>query len=46
LPTILMTGHDDEQTRKIIREAKSIAHLNKPFDEKTLLRTVRKALRN
>jgi FixJ family two-component response regulator len=44
LPTILMSGQDDRQTRQIMREAKSIARLFKPFDEKTLLRAIRKAL--
>jgi two-component system response regulator FixJ len=46
LPTILMSGQDDRQTRQIMREAKSIARLFKPFDEKTLLRAIRKALPN
>ncbi len=44
LPTILISGRDDSQTRKIIREAKPIASLLKPFDEKSLLRAIRKAL--
>jgi len=44
LPTILISGRDDLQTRKIIREAKPIASLLKPFDEKSLLRAIRKAL--
>jgi FixJ family two-component response regulator len=44
LPTILISGRDDPQTRKIIREAKPIASLLKPFDEKSLLRAIRKAL--
>lgn len=44
LPTILISGRDDPQTTKIIREAKPIASLLKPFDEKTLLRALRKAL--
>jgi FixJ family two-component response regulator len=43
LPTVLMTGSDDHQTRQIIREAKPIAIVLKPFDEKTLLRAIRKA---
>jgi FixJ family two-component response regulator len=43
LPTILMTGRDDEHTRRLMREAKPIACLFKPFDEATLLRAVRKA---
>lgn len=44
LPTILITGRDDPRTRKMMREANPIATLLKPFDEKTLLRAIRKAL--
>jgi FixJ family two-component response regulator len=44
LPTILMSGRDDEATRQIIHEAQPIAGLFKPFDQKTLLRAIRKAL--
>jgi two-component system CheB/CheR fusion protein len=44
LPTILISGRDDAQTRKMMREAKPIASLLKPFDEKSLLRAIRKAL--
>lgn len=43
LPTILMTGRDDEHTRRLMRKAKPIACLFKPFDEAALLRAVRKA---
>lgn len=46
LPTILMSGRDDERTRQITREAKAIASLVKPFDEETLLRAIRMALRD
>jgi FixJ family two-component response regulator len=46
LPTILISGRDDAQTRKLMREAKAIASLIKPFDEKSLLRAIRKALPN
>jgi FixJ family two-component response regulator len=45
LPTILMSGRDDEETRKIMRLAKPIVGLFKPFDQKTLLQAIRKALR-
>jgi FixJ family two-component response regulator len=45
LPTILMSGSDDRWTRHIMREANPIANLFKPFDEETLLRAIRKALR-
>jgi DNA-binding response OmpR family regulator len=46
MPTILMSGLDDKKTRQIMREAKGVASLFKPFDEKALLRTIRMALRN
>ncbi len=46
LPTILMSGRDDEATREIMRQAKPIAGLFKPFDQKTLLQAIRRALRN
>jgi len=45
LPTLLMSGRDDEQTRQIMREAKPIDSLFKPFYEKSLLDANRKALR-
>jgi two-component system, chemotaxis family, CheB/CheR fusion protein len=44
LPTILISGRDDNQTRKMMRDARPIASLFKPFDEKTLIRAIRKAL--
>ena len=44
LPTILISGRDDAHTRKLIRDARPIATLIKPFDEKSLLRAIRKAL--
>lgn len=46
LPTIMMSGRDNERTRQITREAKAIASLVKPFDEETLLRAIRMALRD
>jgi FixJ family two-component response regulator len=46
LPTILVTGRDDAQTKRLMREAKPIACLFKPFDEETLLRALRKASRS
>src|ERR1700730_9831389 len=46
LPTIMMSGRDDEATREIMRQAKPIAGLFKPFDQKALLQAIRKALRN
>jgi FixJ family two-component response regulator len=45
LPTILMSGREDEVTREIMRQAQPIAALYKPFDQKTLLQAIRKALR-
>jgi FixJ family two-component response regulator len=44
LPTILMSGLDDEWTTQIMREAKPIACLFKPFEERQLIRAIRKAL--
>ena len=44
LPTILMSARDDQRTRRLMREARPIASLFKPFDEKILLRAIRKAL--
>ena len=46
LPTILMSGRDDERTRQMMREANPIASLVKPFDEESLLRAIRMALRD
>ena len=46
LPTILISGRDDAQTKKLMREGKPIASLIKPFDEESLLRAIRKALPN
>jgi FixJ family two-component response regulator len=44
LATILMGGRCDQGTRQLMREANPIASLFKPFDEKSLLRAIRKAL--
>jgi len=46
LPTILISGRDDDQTRQMMRKANPIASLLKPFDEKELLSAIRKALRS
>jgi len=46
LPTILISGRDDQQTRQMMRKANPIATLLKPFDEKKLLSAIRKALPN
>lgn len=45
LPTILVSGQDDRRTRKMMRAAKPAATLFKPFEEKALMRALRKALR-
>lgn len=44
LPTIVMSGFDDERTMQLMSEAEPIARLFKPFEEKRLLRAIRKAL--
>jgi len=45
LPTVLMSARDDQQTKQMMREVHPIACLFKPFDERSLLRAIRKALR-
>jgi FixJ family two-component response regulator len=44
LPTIFMSAHEDKMTRRVMEEANAVASLFKPFDEKTLLRAIAKAL--
>jgi DNA-binding response OmpR family regulator len=46
LPTVLMSGSDDQLTRRVMSESEAVASLFKPFDEKVLLHAIRKALRN
>jgi FixJ family two-component response regulator len=46
LPTVLMSGSDDQLTRRVMSESETVASLFKPFDEKVLLHAIRKALRN
>ena len=46
VPTVLMSAREDHLTRRIMKEAKPVASLFKPFDEETLLEAIRKALRN
>jgi FixJ family two-component response regulator len=46
VPTILMSGSDDQHTRQLMRQANPIASLFKPIDETVLLRAIRKALRS
>jgi FixJ family two-component response regulator len=45
LPVILMSARDDEETRRIMDEASPAALLFKPFDERSLLAAIHKALR-
>ncbi len=45
LPTIMMRGRDDNRTRQLMRKAKPVACLFKPFDQATLLRAIHKAMR-
>jgi two-component system, LuxR family, response regulator FixJ len=45
MPTVLMSGRDDEETRKLARKATEAPCLFKPFDQSDLLRAIRKAMR-
>ena len=45
-PTILMSAHDDLETRQLMQRTDAVASLFKPFDENALLRAIRKALRH
>lgn len=44
IPTILMTAHDDEGTRRLLSEVGGSAVLYKPFDEDVLLAAVVRVL--
>jgi DNA-binding response OmpR family regulator len=44
LPTILMSGRDDEETRRMMRKARPVSILFKPFDQIALLRAIGKAI--
>jgi FixJ family two-component response regulator len=44
LPTILMSGRNDEETRRMMRKAKPVSSLFKPFDQTALLRAIGKAI--
>ena len=37
LPTVLMSGRDDQEIRQIMHEAKAVACLLKPFNEELLM---------
>jgi FixJ family two-component response regulator len=45
LPTILMSGRDDLETKRVMRFANPIATLFKPFRQATLLRAIKRAAR-
>lgn len=45
IPTILMSGRDDAETVRLMRSAKPVATLFKPFDPVTLERALLKAIR-
>jgi FixJ family two-component response regulator len=45
MPTVLMSGRDDDETRKLARKAKGTPCLFKPFDQSALLRAIHKAMR-
>ena len=45
LPTILMSGRDDDKTTEMMRAAGPAAILFKPFDQMALVRAVKKAFR-
>jgi len=44
IPVILMSGRDDKRTTRLMRDANAVARLFKPFDEKGLLRAIRRAI--
>jgi two-component system, LuxR family, response regulator FixJ len=44
LPVIMITGHLDQGTRDLVRRAKAVAVLFKPFTRDSLLRAISEAL--
>jgi FixJ family two-component response regulator len=46
LPTIVITAHDEPETRSQCLSAGAAAYLRKPFDEETLMEAIEFALRN
>ena len=44
IPIIFITAHDDDATRKRVRQSGAAAYLRKPFDKHALLDAIRKAL--
>jgi FixJ family two-component response regulator len=45
MPTVLMSGRDDEETRTLARSARGVTCLFKPFDQSALLRAISRAMR-
>lgn len=45
LPTIVITGHDEPETRANCLSAGAAAYLRKPFDEESLLQAINHAMR-
>ena len=46
MPTVLMSGRDDEETKILAHSARGVTCLFKPFDQSVLMRAIRKALRD
>jgi FixJ family two-component response regulator len=44
IPVILMSGRDDKRTTRLMRDANAVARLFKPFNERSLLRAIRRAI--
>ena len=44
IPTIFITAHDDDATRRRIEESGAVAHLWKPVDGQALLQAIRRAI--
>ena len=44
IPTIFITAHDDDATRRRIEESGAIAHFWKPVDRRALLDAIRRAI--
>jgi len=44
VPTVFITGHDDDTTRERARKAGAVAYLCKPFDDQSLISAIERAL--
>jgi FixJ family two-component response regulator len=44
VPIIFITAHDDARTQERIAKSGAVGHLRKPYDEKTVLDAVRRAV--